>query len=265
LQQIDEIRQHGWEDQFEDTKSFCIQYNIIVPNMLDTTTARGRSRGHGGQLITYHHHLKHEIFNVVLDQLIVELNNRFGERSTRLLRCIACLDPKNSFANFDGDKLIELAKLYDADFSTYDCIVLKDQLEIFIIDMRADPDILSCNDLGDLAMRMVRSDRHVVFTFVYRLIELALILPVATTYVERAFSSMNIIKTKLRNKTGDEWLNHRMVCYIERDIFTNIEDAKILDYFQGMKTRRVNLPRTSGMYQLLILLNLFNITFQIAF
>jgi hypothetical protein len=45
-------------------------------------------------LITYHHHLKHEIFNVVLDQLIVELNNRFGERSTRLLRCIACLDPK---------------------------------------------------------------------------------------------------------------------------------------------------------------------------
>jgi hypothetical protein len=76
---------------------------------------------------------------------------------------------------------------------------------------------------------------------------------------------MNIIKTELRNKTGDEWLNHRMVCYIERDIFTSIEDAKILDYFQGMRTRRVNLRRTSGMYQLLILLNLFNITFQVAF
>jgi hypothetical protein len=65
----------------------------------------------------------------------------------------------------------------------------------------------------------------------YRLIELALILPVATISVERAFSSMNIIKTELRNKTGDEWLNHRMMCYIERDIFTSIEDAKILDYF----------------------------------
>jgi hypothetical protein len=76
---------------------------------------------------------------------------------------------------------------------------------------------------------------------------------------------MNIIKTELRNKTEDEWLNHRMVCYIEREIFTGIEDAKILDYFQGMRTRRVNLPRTSGMYQLLILFNLFNITFQVAF
>jgi hypothetical protein len=198
------------QNEEEAEKSFCIQYNIIVPNMLDTTTARGR----GGQLITYDHHLKHEIFNVVLDQLIVELNNCFDERSTQLMRCIACLDPRNSFSNFDGDKLIELAKLYDADFSTYDCIVLKDQLEIFIIDMRAHLDFLSCNDLGDLAVRMVQSDRQVVFPLIYRLIELALILPVATTSVERAFSAMNIIKTELRIKTGDEWLNHRMVCYI---------------------------------------------------
>jgi hypothetical protein len=75
---------------------------------------------------------------------------------------------------------------------------------------------------------------------------------------------MNIIKITLRNKIGDEWINHRMMCYIENDIFTSIDDPKILDYFQGMRTRR-NLPRTSGMYQLLILLNLFNITFQVAF
>jgi hypothetical protein len=82
--------------------------------------------------------------------------------------------------------------------------------------------------------------------------------------VERAFSSMNIIKIELRNKTVDEWLNYRMMCYIEKDIFTSIDDAKILDYFQGMRTRR-NLLRTSGMYQLLILVNLFNITFKVAF
>jgi hypothetical protein len=34
--------------------------------------------------------------------------------------------------------------------------------------------------------------------------------------VERAFSSINIIKIELRNKTGDEWFNHHMVCYIRR-------------------------------------------------
>jgi hypothetical protein len=34
---------------------------------------------------------------------------------------------------------------------------------------------------------------------------------------------MNIIKTELRDKTGDD---------IERDILTIIDDAKILNYFQ---------------------------------
>jgi hypothetical protein len=53
-------------------------------------------------------------------------------------------------------------------------------------------------------------------------IELALILPVATATVERAFLAMKIIKTKLRNKMENDWLNHRMVCYIERDIFASI-------------------------------------------
>ena len=63
--------------------------------------------------------------------------------------------------------------------------------------MRGDPDFLSCHDLGNLAVKMVQTDRHTAFPLVYRLIELALILPVATTSVERAFSAMNIIKTDL--------------------------------------------------------------------
>jgi hypothetical protein len=67
--------------------------------------------------------------------------------------------------------------------------------------MRADLDFLSCNDLGDLIVRMVESDMHVVVPLVYRIIELALILLVATSSMERAFSAMNVIKTELQNKT----------------------------------------------------------------
>ena len=162
-------------------------------------------------MVNYFHHFKHEIFNVVHNQIIMELNNRFAERSTQLLRCIACLDPRNSFTNFDEDKLIELAKIYAADFSQYDRVVLRDQLEIFVADVRADASFTCCNDLGDLAVMMVQTDRHKVFPLVYRLIELVLILPVATATVERAFSAMKIIKTELRNKMGNDWLNHRMI------------------------------------------------------
>jgi len=64
--------------------------------------------------------------------------------------------------------------------------------------VRADEDFLSYNDLGNLAVKMVQSDRHTCYPLVYRLIELALILPVATTTVERAFSAMSIVKTELK-------------------------------------------------------------------
>ena len=80
---------------------------------------------------------------------------------------------------------------------------------------------------------------------VYRLIELALILPVATATVERAFSAMKIIKTDLRNKMGDEWMSHCMICYIERDIFASIEDRQIIEHYQAMRTRREQIPKTS--------------------
>jgi hypothetical protein len=60
--------------------------------------------------------------------------------ATQLLRWIACLAPNNSFADFDNDKLIELAKMYANNFSQYECIVLRDQLGICIVDARDDPD-----------------------------------------------------------------------------------------------------------------------------
>jgi hypothetical protein len=50
----------------------------------------------------------------VHDQNIVEMNNRFAEKSTQLLRSIACLDPKKSFDYFDEEKLVELAEMYVA-------------------------------------------------------------------------------------------------------------------------------------------------------
>ena len=174
----------------------------------------------------------------------MELNNRFAERSTQLLRCIACLHPKNYFANYNEDKLVDLANMYAADFSTYEVtFVLRNQLDSFIREARADPHLMNCNDLGHLAMNMVKSDMHTTFPLVYRLVELALILSVATATVERTFSTMSIIKTGLRNKMGDDWMNHRMVCYIERDVFVSIEESKIIERFQGYRTRKGVLPR----------------------
>jgi hypothetical protein len=77
-----------------------------------------------------------------------------------------------------------------------------------------------------------------VYPLVYLLLELALILPVATATVERAFSAMSIIKNRLQNQMGNEWLNDCLVTYIEKDTFVGIENEKIIKYFQNMSSRR---------------------------
>jgi len=92
-------------------------------------------------------------------------------------------------------------------------------------------------------MKMVEHERHIAFPLVYRLIELALLLPVATASVERAFSAMNIIKTDLRNRMADEWLNDLLLCYIEKEIFRSIDAKEIKNTFQATKNRRIDLPR----------------------
>ena len=66
---------------------------------------------------------------------------------------------------------------------------------------------------------------------------LALILPVATATVERAFLTMNIIKNRLHNRIGDQWMNDCLVTYIEKNIFKTIEYEKIMQQFQNMKNR----------------------------
>ncbi|CAD6223138.1 unnamed protein product [Miscanthus lutarioriparius] len=243
MRNMNAMRENGWDELFEEVKSFCVQKKIDIPNMEDMIPVRGRSKFRGAKLVTHYHHFHHGIFIVVIDQILCELNNRFPERSTQLLRCVACLDPNGSFANFEIEQLVELAKIYKDDFSDYDCEKLRGDLLVFIDDVKHDRDFGTCTDLGNLAEKMVQSDRHTHFSLVYRLIELALILPVATATVERAFSAMNIIKTERRNKMNDEWMNNSMICYIERDLFASVEDDKILKRFQGFKNRKINLPR----------------------
>ena len=46
--------------------------------------AQGSSRGRGGQMVTFYQHFRYEIFNVLLDQIITKLNNRFAELRNKM-------------------------------------------------------------------------------------------------------------------------------------------------------------------------------------
>ncbi|XP_010230059.1 zinc finger MYM-type protein 1 [Brachypodium distachyon] len=239
---LQDVRDNGWEPLLDQVKSFCEEYGINVPNMDDLTVPMGESVRSKNK-VTLRHYYKVGIFNVAIDATMTEINHRFNEVSSELLVCMSCLNPSNSFAMFNVDKLVRLAEIYEADFTISDRLMLRSQLQIFILNIGRSEKFHGCSDISKLSQLMVETKKDKTFPLVYRLIELTLILPVATASVERIFSAMSIIKTYLRNKLSDGWLNDLMVCYTEQEIFKSIDDAKITKRFQSMKDRRGHLPK----------------------
>ena len=139
-------------------------------------------------------------------------------------------------------KVARLTEIYDQDFSDLERSNIRDQLETFVIHMRRVDFFKGCHNLGSLAIQMVKHERDITFPLVFWPIKLGLLLPLATTSVERAFSAMNIIKTDLRNRMNNEWLNSLILCYIEKQIFRDLDSEEIKKISQATKNR-IDLPR----------------------
>jgi len=84
-----------------------------------------------------------------------------------------------------------------------------------------------------------KNQRH-IYHLIDRLIRLVLTLPVFTTTIERAFSIMKVVKTRLRNKMDDEFLANNLVVYIEREIVESFNLDSILDDFVSLRGRKLD-------------------------
>ncbi|XP_020987494.1 uncharacterized protein LOC107465075 [Arachis duranensis] len=241
-QRLQSIRDDGWSSLLNEVSLFCDSRNTLAPNMNDIFVTQGRSR-RKIQKVSNLHHFQVELFYQVIDRQLQELNNCFTEVNTELLLCIACLNPSDSFFAFDKEKLLRLAEFYPHEFSSTQLLALDSQLENFILDMCLDDQFSNINEISGLSQKLVETKKYIIYSLVFLLLKLALILPVATASVERTFSAMNIIKSRLRNRMGDEWLNDCLVTYIERDTFNQIDNETIIQHFQNMKTRREESSR----------------------
>ncbi|KAL6538192.1 hypothetical protein OROGR_012180 [Orobanche gracilis] len=235
---LQKMRENGWETHLNKVISFCNDHGIVVPDMEARYIPQGRSKRFVQQ-VSYLHHFRFDVFIEVIDLLLQELDNRFDEINMELLKCMACLNPKDGFYSFDKEKVLKLATFYPSEFFGIDLITLECQLDIFMEDMKRDDEFQNLQDVSSLSMKLVETKRHVTYPLVFLLIKLVLILPVATASVERIFSGMTYVKNKLRNSIGDQFLNDCLVTFIEKDMFLQVSDDEIVNRFQEMKTRRI--------------------------
>jgi hypothetical protein len=58
-----------------------------------------------------------------------------------------------------------------------------------------------------------------------------------TQPIERAFSVIKIVKTRLRNRMEDDFLANYLIVYIEKEIVERFTINMIINYFYFMKER----------------------------
>ncbi|XP_071708432.1 uncharacterized protein [Rutidosis leptorrhynchoides] len=184
------------------------------------------------------HHYKVDVFYAIIDMQLRELKNRFNEVKTPLHISMASLNPSKSFKAFQVEELMKMAEFYLFEFPKHELGVLRGQLNNYIHDVRSDERFSHLKGIGHLAKMMVETNKSIIYPKVYLLLKLALILSVATSTVERAFSSMKLIKNDLRNKMGDQFMNDCLLLYIEKDVLDDISNNTIMDEFYRMKPRR---------------------------
>ncbi|KAM3233950.1 hypothetical protein P3L10_019309 [Capsicum annuum] len=171
-----------------------------------------------------------------------ELNDRFNEVTRDFLNGVSCLNPIDTFYSFDIKKILVMAKLYPDYFDEFNMRVLENQLVNYIIDVcDIDKRFSNLGGLGKLSRKLVETKKHLSNPLVFLLVKFALLLPIVTASVERAFSAMKYIKNDLRNQMDNELLDGCIVPYVEKRVFKNISNECIIKTFQGMKHRRVHL------------------------
>ncbi|XP_009787837.1 uncharacterized protein [Nicotiana sylvestris] len=183
------MREEGLDSLISEVSKFCIKYDISITKFDELYDIIGRSRR---KVVDYTvlHHYRVGVFRKTIDWQLQELNSRFDEVTIEFLLGVACLNPVNSFSSFNIEKILILANLYPDDFDKYSMADFRFQLENYIVQDH-DNKFFDLNGFGDLSKKLVETKKYATYPLVFRLVKFALLLPVATTTVERAFSAIS--------------------------------------------------------------------------
>jgi len=130
---LGELRNNGWEPLLEEVKLFCEKQEIDIPDLstkyvifpnyfsmknilicpliiclpifkyVDVTKSRNKNDN-----TTAFHHYKVDVFNVAIDQQVIELEDRFSSQVTELLSLCGPLDPRTD--EFDIENTCSLVE-----------------------------------------------------------------------------------------------------------------------------------------------------------
>ncbi|XP_073355252.1 uncharacterized protein [Aegilops tauschii subsp. strangulata] len=199
--ELQELRENGWDSLIQKAYSFCEEHHIEKADMLEQYINRHKPRQKTNKINLQHYRV--ECLNSVIDWQLQEFGDRFNEVNSALLGHMASFNPNDGFVAFNLDSLVKLAEFYPDDLDSKKWMIL----------------VLNC------ALTLIMCER----------------MKVAIASVERCFSAMNVVKKKLHNKIGDQFMSDCLICYVEKEMFSPISNDDVFDLFKAIKDRKGKL------------------------
>ncbi|KAL4107855.1 hypothetical protein QTP88_018138 [Uroleucon formosanum] len=158
----------------------------------------------------------------VIDQMITNLEKRFSAESLQFAVSI------DHFLSLDFHKGMLFINHYK-DFRSINSL----KAEIIVLK--------NCLPINYNFKDIQKIINNNVYPNLYKLIQVAITIPVASATCERSFSAMRRVKNWLRTSMQqNRFTNLASIC-IERDIANNIDTERILNKFALTNNRKINL------------------------
>ncbi|KAL4557435.1 hypothetical protein LXL04_035612 [Taraxacum kok-saghyz] len=117
-----------------------------------------------------------DIVNAMIQVTLQDIRDVGWELALIFTCCNSECGTREYFKAFDLDRLMELATFYEEEFPTkYDLQVLEVELKNYIKDVQEDERFHQLKSIGELAKKIVKEQKHIIFPKVYLLMKLALI------------------------------------------------------------------------------------------
>lgn len=186
--------------------------------------------GHRSQMDTQTTFRQH-IYYPVIDCIISELDRRFSDHSLTVMIGVQALTPKHkSFLNYDS--ILSFALLYNSNVEDLGHEIP----QVGRLLQRSSSCATSMTTMIDLACFL--EPYKLAFHEIYRLLNIAIVLPVTSAACERSFSALKLIKTYLRSTMSDIRLSSLALLSIECVRAESINMDAFMDEFDSRHDNR---------------------------
>lgn len=237
---LKKYRETGFSSAITDAKEIAEEFG--VDPIFKSTRIRTKKRHFGeapGETLTDPTEIfRVQYFNVIVDQAIVSMNERFQQLKTHHSRFGVVLH----FSSLSRSEVVKQCKnleisLRDGDDCDINGIILADELD----------------GLKSLLPSIVTKKPHKLLQYLHKnklcdvfpniciVLRILLTVPVTVASGERSFSKLKLIKTYLRSTMRQERLTNLAILSIEREVAKTLDYATLIDDFASAKARKITL------------------------